>query len=60
MKQRPMVKATLRSGTVQKEVTVMLDTGADVSIIYKERWPKDWFLQETVHAVQGVIGNPIP
>ncbi|KAM7023698.1 nucleolar pre-ribosomal-associated protein 1-like [Acridotheres tristis] len=51
-----MVKATLRSGTVQKEVTVMLDTGADVSIIYKESWPKDLLLQQTVHAVQGVIG----
>lgn len=26
-----MVKVTLQSGTIQKEVTIMLDTGADPS-----------------------------
>ncbi|NXD47121.1 POK9 protein, partial [Copsychus sechellarum] len=33
MKMRPMVKVTLQSGTVQNQVTVMLDTGADIAII---------------------------
>ena len=38
----------------------MIDTGADVTILSKELWPKDWPLVQLGEALTGIGGNALP
>lgn len=54
--QRPMLTCELSNGGVQVNITGMIDTGADVSVISYHRWPIDWKLTTPPGALTGIGG----
>lgn len=53
MNQRPVVSVTLYSAGEKLDLDMLLDTGADLTIVHRDHWPSCWPL---VHAVKGVEG----
>lgn len=60
MKTRPMVVLTLAMERSTVQVSVTLDTGADVTIISQQKWPRSWPLVNAIDAVQGGWGCATP
>ena len=60
MKTRPMIVLTLILEHDTVQVSVMLDAGADVTVINQQNWPQSWPLVNAIDAVQGVGGGATP
>ncbi|KAJ7411920.1 hypothetical protein WISP_100038 [Willisornis vidua] len=60
MKARPMVTVQLTCNEKSVAISMMMDTGADVTIVSRQLWPRSWRLQPAVDAVQGVGGGSNP
>lgn len=47
------------SQSTPKTITIqgMVDTGADVTVIAKARWPRTWPLREVASALSGIGGT---
>ncbi|RMB94865.1 hypothetical protein DUI87_28669 [Hirundo rustica rustica] len=61
MKNRPLITLKLSWGTWEHTLSkVMTDTGADVTILDKNAWPRSWPLVQSINTVQGVGGGQQP
>lgn len=60
MSQRPMITVTLECRSVKRQIPVMCDTGADITIIARKVWPSDWPLKPAHDSVFGVGGGKTP
>lgn len=60
MHQRPLLSVILKHCNSSKQLTMMCDTGADVTIISKRVWPSTWPLRPAVDSVYGVGGGKTP
>lgn len=57
MNRRPVAMATLCIGNEQVELSMLLDTGADLTIVDYGRWPQHWPLLPMPRGVEGVGGH---
>ncbi|KAJ7423515.1 endogenous retrovirus group K member 9 Pol protein-like protein [Willisornis vidua] len=60
MKTRPVITVLLTSGSDIRVLSMMLDTGADVTIVSCDSWPEHWKLVPALDAIQGVGGGSNP
>ncbi|XP_058280136.1 uncharacterized protein LOC131378769 [Hirundo rustica] len=54
--ERPRVDCEFRVGGETINITGLLDTGADVTVVPAQDWPSHWALQDVAGHVQGVGG----
>ncbi|RMB89517.1 hypothetical protein DUI87_34102 [Hirundo rustica rustica] len=54
--ERPQVDCEFRVGGETINITGLLDTGADVTVVPAQDWPSHWALQDVAGHVQGVGG----
>ncbi|RMC14854.1 hypothetical protein DUI87_07030 [Hirundo rustica rustica] len=54
--ERPRVDCKFRVGGETINITGLLDTGADVTVVPAQDWPSHWALQDVAGHVQGVGG----
>ncbi|RMC15679.1 hypothetical protein DUI87_07881 [Hirundo rustica rustica] len=54
--ERPRVDCEFRVGGETINITGLLDTGADVTVVPAQDWPSQWALQDVAGHVQGVGG----
>lgn len=57
MGQRPTKPVTLASGGVSVSIRALFDTGADITIVSVEKWPKSWAVIQEAGTVRGVGGS---
>lgn len=60
MKVQPTVTITTLNDTEAHQITAVMDTGADVTIISRDKWSRRWSLCPAIDAVQGVGGGTTP
>ncbi|KFP25684.1 hypothetical protein N325_00486, partial [Colius striatus] len=56
MNRRPMTVVTFSCQTDSIVLRALLDTGVDITIVSRDRWPRSWPLQPSVRGVEGVSG----
>lgn len=56
---RPMMTVIMSQGNTSKQIVAMLDTGADVTIISRSEWPRDWSLEMPTSSISGVRGQSV-
>ncbi|RMC06983.1 hypothetical protein DUI87_16436 [Hirundo rustica rustica] len=54
--ERPRVDCEFRVGGETINITGLLDTGADVTVVPAQDWPSQWALQDVAGHVQGIGG----
>ncbi|TRZ05719.1 hypothetical protein HGM15179_021388 [Zosterops borbonicus] len=57
--EEPKLECSLTYSDKTVKITGMLDTGADVTVIFHKHWPREWKLMETYCVLRGIEGDTI-
>lgn len=60
MDHRPTMNVTLSQGDTTINLTAMLDTGADITIVNQTKWPSQWAAKTPKALIAGVGGHSVP